>query len=101
MLYQSLGSFGPEGFAPAGKGPGKSCRGELRYRTTRWGASVQQFLAFPDRVFTVDVRRRTVQTLLVPVAGETVAFARWLIDDLDTRPPLIVMSTEQSVHFFY
>ncbi len=99
ILYQSLGSFGPDGFTPAGQQPGKPFQGELRYRTTRWQAPPQHFLAFPDRVYTVDFRRRMIRTLFVPVAGETVTFARWWNDDLDTRQPLVVVSTDKSVHF--
>src|SRR5262249_58468688 len=98
MLHQSLGSFGPDGFAPAGQPPGKPFRGELRYRTSRWQAPPVNFLAFPDRVYTVNFGRRTIRPLFVPAAGESVTFARWWSDDLDTRPPLIVVSTDKAVH---
>ncbi len=99
ILHQSLGSFGPAGFTPAGQQPGKPFQGALRYRSSRWQAPPQHFLAFPDRVYTVNFGRRTIRTLFAPAAGETVTFARWLSDDLDTRRPLIVVSTDKSVHF--
>jgi hypothetical protein len=98
IMHQSLGSFGLDGFTPAGEKPGKPFQGELRYRSSRWQAPPQHFLAFPDRVYTVNLGRRTIRTLFAPVAGETVTFARWWSDDLDTRPPLVVVSTDKSVH---
>jgi hypothetical protein len=44
-MHQSLGSFGPDGFTPPGRPPGSPFQGELRYRTSRWDAPVQHFLA--------------------------------------------------------
>src|SRR5262249_32138558 len=99
IMHQSLGSFGPDGFTPAGAQPGKPFHGDLRYRTSRWQAEPQHFLAFPDRVYSVDFSRRSIRVLFAPAPAEIVNFARWWTDDQDTRQPMVVVSTNQSVHF--
>ena len=75
--HQLLGSFGPDGFTPAGEQPGERFQGELRYRRMIAGTALPSpFLAFPGRVYTVDFARRTIRTLFTPAAGETVTYAQ-------------------------
>lgn len=99
VMHQSLGSFGPDGFTPPGGNPGASFSGELIYRSTRWQANSQKFLAFPEAVYEVNFSRRTIRIFFTPAAGETVAFARWWSDPLDREHPLAVVTTDKSVHF--
>jgi hypothetical protein len=97
--HHSLGSFGPDGFAPAGQQPGERFVGELRYRSSPHTAHQSEYLAFPDRVYTVDFVRRTIRTLFVPAAGETVGFASRWSDALDKKRTGLVISTNKSIHF--
>ena len=97
--HQLLGSFGPDGFAPAGRQPGERFQGELRYRSSRWQAQVLEYLAFPGGVYTVDFARRTIRALFTPPAGEIVTFGRSISDSLDRNRRRVVVSTDRSFHF--
>ncbi len=99
LYHQLLGSFGPDGFAPAGRQPGERFQGELRYRSSRWQAQDQKYLAFPGGVYTVDFARRAIRALFTPPAGETVTFARSISDVLDRNRRWVVVSTDKSFHF--
>jgi len=89
--HQFLGSFGPDGFSPAGQQPAERFRGEFRYRNNRWQYLESEYLALPDGVYAVDFARRTIRTLFTPAAGETVTFAiRWR--------ERVVVSTDKSFH---
>jgi hypothetical protein len=95
--HQFLGSFGPDGFAPAGQRPGERFPGELRYLTRLWDAAPPPFLTFPGAVYTVDFSRRTVRTLFTAPEGETVLWAgRWR--DPREKGALVVVNTDRSVH---
>jgi hypothetical protein len=94
---QFLGSFGPDGFVPAGREPAGRFQGELRYPTRLRQASPPAYLAFPGGVYAVDFSRRTVRTLFTPGEGETVLWAgRW--KDRRGKRSLAVVSTDKSVH---
>jgi hypothetical protein len=96
-FHQFLGSFGPDGFAPAGVPPGERFQGELRYLTRLWQAIPPPYLTFPGGVYDVDFSRRTTRTLFTPPEGETVLWAtRWR--DRREKGALVVVSTDQSVH---
>ena len=97
--HQLLGSFGPDGFAPAGRQPGERFQGELRYRSSRWQAQALEYLAFPGGVYTVDFARRTIRAFFTPPAGETVTFGRSISDALDRNRRRVVVSTDRSFHF--
>jgi hypothetical protein len=95
-FHQLLGSFGPDGFAPAGQPTGERFQGELHYMTNLWRAIPPPFLAFPGGVYDVDFSRRTVRMLFTPPAGETVVWAtEWR--DRREKGTLVVVSTNQSV----
>jgi hypothetical protein len=113
--HQFLGSFGPDGFIPAGQSPspqpsppaggegrvrgqpGESFQGALRYLTLPWKALPPPYLAFPGGVYDVDFSRRTIRKLFTPPAGETVLWAtRW--KDRREKGSLVVVSTDKSVH---
>jgi hypothetical protein len=94
---QFLGSFGPDGFVPAGQPPGARFQGEIQYQTHFWEAFPPNFLIFPGGVYTVDFSRRTTRTLFTPAEGETVVRARWWRDRREKRS-LAVVSTDKSVH---
>jgi hypothetical protein len=96
-FHQFLGSFGPDGFAPAGQPPGERFQGEIRYLTRLWQAMSPPFLTFPGGVYDVDFSRRTIRTLFTPPADETVLWAtQWR--DRREKVSLVVVSTDQSVH---
>jgi hypothetical protein len=97
QYHQVLGSFGPDGFAPAGQPPGERFPGELRYLTRLWDAVPPPYLTFPGAVYTVDFSRRTVRTLFTAPEGETVLWAgRWR--DPREKGSLVVVNTDRSVH---
>jgi hypothetical protein len=93
-----LGSFGPNGFTPAGSQPGQRFRGELRYENGRWGPGHFRLLAFPDRVYAVDLAGRSIRLLFTPRAGDTVAWTDIYRDYL-TKWEAVVVSTEKSFYF--
>jgi hypothetical protein len=93
-----LGSFGPDGFTPAGPQPGERFRGELRYENSRWGPGRFRLLAFPDHVYAVDIAQRTIRSLFTPRAGDTVAWADVYWDHW-TKWEAVVVSTDKSFHF--
>jgi hypothetical protein len=96
-FHQFLGSFGPDGFAPAGSPPGERFQGELRYLTRLWQAVPPPYMAFPGGVYDVDFSRRTTRALFTPPGGETVRWAtRWR--DRREKGSLLVVRTDQSVH---
>jgi hypothetical protein len=98
-FHQFLGSFGPDGFTPAGQEAGERFPGELRYRCGPNRALQTEHLVFPDRVFTVDYARRQIRTLFWSLEGETIAFiSRWK-DELDKKRTGLVVSTDKSFHF--
>jgi hypothetical protein len=95
--HQFLGSFGPDGFAPAGQPPGERFRGELRYTTRLWDAVPPSYLAFPGGVYAVDFSRRTIRKLFAAPEGETVLWAsKWR--DRREGGSLAVVATDRSVH---
>jgi hypothetical protein len=94
---QFLGSYGPDGYAPAGQPPGERFRGELRYTTRLWEAIPPPYLTFPGAVYAVDFSRHTIRTLFTAPEGETVLWAsRWR--DRREGGSLVVVSTDRSVH---
>jgi hypothetical protein len=99
VMHQSLGSFGPDAFTAPGRQQGESFPGELIYRSTRWQAVSQKFLAFPEVVYLVNFYERTLRTFFTPIAGEAVTFARWWNDPVDRQRLLAVVSTDKSVYF--
>jgi hypothetical protein len=95
--HQFLGSFGPDGFVPAGEQPREHFQGELLYPTRLWNAYAPNYLAFPGGVYDVDFSRRTVRTLFTAAPGETVLWARqW--KDPRHELKLAVVRTDQSAH---
>ncbi len=98
MLHYYLGSVGPNGFTPAGGQPGEHFQGELRYFNGRWGAGQIQLLAFPRRVYAVNLAQRTIRTLFTPSAGDTVAMAR-NVGDRSIKWEGVVVTTEKSLQF--
>jgi len=96
-FHQFLGSFGPDGFAPAGQPPGERFRGELRYFTRLWEAFPCEYLIFPGGVYDVDFTRRTIRRLFIPAEGDTVV---WVSEWTDQREKqsLVIVSTDRSAH---
>lgn len=73
---QFVGSFGPEGFCPPDEAPRDRFRGELLSGFSIYYLSwAEDYLVFADRVYAIDFRNRTVQTLFVAPAGETILWA--------------------------
>ena len=95
LLHQSLGSFGPDGFALPGRPSLTRFPGELRHLTFRWLAARVDFLAFPGAVYRVDFVRRTLRAFFTAAPDETVLFAQWWSDKLSTKPKLAVISTDR------
>src|SRR5262249_41316798 len=61
----SIGSFGPDGFAPPDGQPGGRFEGEVAHVSREYLSRAHDYLAFPGGVYSVDFRQRTLQTLLV------------------------------------
>jgi hypothetical protein len=96
--HQLVGRFGPDGFTPAGVHPGEHFQGELRYRTSRWGAATNKYLVCSDGLYTVDFVRRTIRTLFTPAAGETVTYGRPCIDPINREWERVLVTTDKSLH---
>jgi hypothetical protein len=99
IYHNFLGSFGPNGFTPAGEEPSEPFYGALGHRRLRWTAIKQDFLVFPRGVYRVDFARRRIGRLFTPPAEEAVAFADWWRDELNKNKKLAVVSTDRSFHF--
>jgi hypothetical protein len=98
VFHHSLGSFGPDGFAPPGQQPDDHFHGELRYRSNRWSTRYTEYLTFSDGVYTVDFTRRTIRLFFTPQAGETVRFADSWKEELDRKCRLVGVSTDKSFY---
>jgi hypothetical protein len=94
---EPIGSYGPDGFVPAGEQPGKRFPGELVYHTDLWGVLPPNCLAFPGGVYDVDFGRHTVQTLFTPPEGEAVLVARRRKDP-EQKEELLFVCTQKRVH---
>jgi hypothetical protein len=92
------GSYGPDGFAPAGEPPRDRFPGGLLYKTRLWEAFSTEFLAFPGGVYDVEFARHTVRPLFTPAAGETVIAADELEDPKRKQEELLLVRTEKAVH---
>jgi hypothetical protein len=94
---QLIGSFGPDGFAPPGEQPRQRFQGQLYHVSNFPKAVAQEYLAFPGGVYRVDFHKRTLQTLFVPAAGQTVLWASpW--ENAKKTLSLAFVGTDQSVH---
>jgi hypothetical protein len=94
---QATRSGGPDGFLPPGESSGERFRGELAFVSQFYFSRVAPYLAFPGGVYTVNFRKRTIQALYVPAAGETVLWAnRW--EDETRKLSLAFVGTDQSIH---
>jgi hypothetical protein len=92
-----IGSYGPDGFVPAGEQPRGRFQGQLLHLTRLWEAFPPDCLAFPGGVYDVDFARHTLQTLFTPAEGETVVEAkRW--KDPKHKQELLFVCTDRSVH---
>jgi hypothetical protein len=93
-----IGSFGPDGFAAPDDQPLAQFEGEI-YHVTHYGylSRASAYLAFPGGVYTVDFRKRTLRTLFVPTAGESVRWAsRW--EDEKQKQSLAFVGTDRAIH---
>jgi hypothetical protein len=99
FYHQQIGSFGPDGFTPAGRETREPFSGVLRYRSNRWYTGKLEYLTFSDGVYSVDYARRTIRQFFTPAAGETVRFGRSCGDPLNREWKRILVSTDQSLHF--
>src|SRR5262249_7855016 len=92
-----IGSFGSEGFVPPDEQPKERFAGKLYHASNFPKAFTPDYLAFPGAVYRVDFRKRAVQTLFVPAAGETVLWAdRWRIEKDNLS--LAFVGTDKSFH---
>jgi hypothetical protein len=78
-----LGSFGPDGFVPPDEQPRARFQGDPAHVAFGCHAFARHPLAFPNGVYTVDFHKGTVQTLLLPAAGEHVQWASRRYDEKD------------------
>jgi hypothetical protein len=99
FYHQSLGSFGPDGFAPASAPASERFSGELRYRCAPTRAKPSDYLVFAGRAYVVDYARRTICTLFTAPAGETLSWVDRWSDPLDKKRRGLVASTDRSLHF--
>jgi hypothetical protein len=92
-----VGSFGPDGFVPA-DGQSKERFKGIPYHASNFPkAFTPDYLAFPNAVYRVDFHQRTIQTLFVPAAGETVIWADRLRIEKDNLS-LAFVGTDKSFH---
>jgi hypothetical protein len=92
-----IGSFGPDGFAAPDERPRGRFEGEIYHFSRDYLSRARDYLTFPGGVYTVDFRKRTLRTLFVPAAGETVLWAS-LWGDEKPKPSLAFVCTDQSIH---
>jgi hypothetical protein len=93
---RAIGSFGPDGFAPPDGQPGGRFEGELAHVSREYLSRAYDYLAFPGGVYAVDFHKRTLQTLFVPAAGETVLWAnRW--ENEKEKRSLAFVGTDRAV----
>src|SRR5262249_27328023 len=92
-----IGKFGPDGFVPPDDEPKERFNGELAHNSRLYFSQANDYLAFPNAVYKVDFRKRSIHKLFVPPAGETVLWAsRWADDK--RKVFLAVVATDRSVH---
>jgi hypothetical protein len=92
-----IGKFSPEGFIPPDEEPKERFNGELAHNSRLYFSRANDYLAFPNAVYGVDFRKRSIHKLFVPSAGETVLWAsRWADDK--RKVFLAVVATDRSVH---
>jgi hypothetical protein len=95
-----IGSYGPDGFVPAGEQPRGRFQGELLHMTRLWDAITPDYLIFSGGVYDVDFSRHTLRTLFTPAEGETVLWAREWRDPQQKAELIFVCtdSTDRPVH---
>jgi hypothetical protein len=94
---QFIGSFGPDGFVPAGQPAPERFQGELRYPTRGWDTFSIRHLTLPGAVYDVDFARRTIRRLFTSPKGESIVWVNYLRDRRE-KISRIVVTTDQSVH---
>ncbi len=99
FYHQSLGSFGPNGFTPAGVPANDRFLGELRYRCAPTRAKSSQYLVFPAHAYSVDFARRSICTLFTAPASETLSWVDRWSDPLNKMRWEFVASTDKSLYF--
>jgi hypothetical protein len=99
FYHQPLGSFGPDGFAPAGTPAHERFAGELRYRCAPTRARPSEYLVLPGRAYAVDFAQRTLRTLFAARDGETLSWVDRWSDPLNKTRQGLVVSTDRSLHF--
>lgn len=92
-----IGSIGPDGFALAGEPATERFEGKLLYSCLPHIVRPAYYLAFPRRVYAVDIGRREVKTLFIPAANETVLWAESWRDHRDEES-LAFICTDRSVY---
>jgi hypothetical protein len=96
-FHQLLGSFGPDGFVPAGQESGSRFQGELLYISRLFDVPHAVYLSFPSGVYMAQFARRTIKPLFIPARGETVIWAgKW--KDPKEKQSLTMVSTDKTVH---
>jgi hypothetical protein len=97
LTKQPIGSFGPDGFVPPGEQASERFQGEPAHVSRAYFSVAKDYLAFPDAVYRIDFRKRTLRTLFVPADGEKVLWAsRWTNEK--EKQVLAFVGTNKSVH---
>jgi hypothetical protein len=96
--HHALGSFGPDGFEPAGRRPAHRFPGAFRYGTNRYQYMTSENLTFSDGVYSVDFAQRSIRPFFTPASGETVKAVRGWNTERDDNLKLIIVSTDQAFH---
>jgi hypothetical protein len=95
----SIGSYGPAGFAGPGVQATDRFQGELAHASLLYFSHAGPYLVFPGGVYAVNFRKRTVQTVFVPFAGETVQWVSHWEEEARKQSADFVI-TDNSVHVF-
>jgi hypothetical protein len=93
-----VGTFGPDGFVPAGHQSSEHFPGQLYYRYGYFVAIMQalDFLPFSDSVYRISFPERTLQALVAPGQGQTILGAE-PVNDEKKKVPLYFVLTPDAV----
>ena len=97
FYHHVLGSFGPDGFHPAGQDPGPRFPAEFRYGTNRGQYMTSDYLPFPDAVYFVDYVGRAVRKFFTSAPDEIVRAVRWWEYNAE-KQPLVIVNTNRAIH---
>ena len=92
-----IGSFGPDGFVPAGQAAGVPFQGRLYHASQLFTAVSPDYLAFPGGVYAVDFAEGAVKKIFTPAEGEIVKSAHREKDE-QLKGPFGFVFTDKTIN---